>query len=105
METQMRRLALLIGSMTLVAASGFPSAYAQPGASSTGSGDIAAASSAKPSKAERKAARKQARAKRDAELKKLQANGYQPGKNDESTYPSDLQNAQKKAGAGQGASQ
>ncbi|OAJ54854.1 hypothetical protein A6V36_08405 [Paraburkholderia ginsengiterrae] len=64
----------------------------------------AAASSAKPSKADRKAARKKARAKKNAELKKLEDAGYKPSSNDPN-YPTDLQNAQKKAGIGQGASQ
>ncbi|NML97117.1 DUF4148 domain-containing protein [Paraburkholderia sp. RP-4-7] len=62
------------------------------------------ASSATPSKAERKAARKKARAKKNAELKKLEDAGYQPSRNDPN-YPTDLQNAEKKAGVGQGASQ
>ncbi|GAB5095860.1 hypothetical protein P9250_05280 [Caballeronia sp. LP006] len=56
-------------------------------------------------KAQRKAARKQARAKKNAELKKLEDAGYNPAKRDDSTYPQDVQNAQKKAGIGQGASQ
>ncbi|MEM5451187.1 DUF4148 domain-containing protein [Paraburkholderia guartelaensis] len=63
------------------------------------------ASSAKPTKAERKQARKEARAKKNAELKKLEAAGYQPGRANDQNYPQDLQNAQKKAGIGQGASQ
>lgn len=62
------------------------------------------ASAAKPTKAERKAARKEARAKKNAELKKLEAAGYNPAQNDPN-YPTNLQNAQKKAGLGQGASQ
>jgi hypothetical protein len=49
-------------------------------------------------KAQRKAERKEARAKNSAELKKLEAHGYQPGENDPS-YPQNLQNAQKKAAA------
>jgi hypothetical protein len=56
-------------------------------------------------KAQRKAARKQARAKKNAELKKLESAGYNPAKRDDSNYPQDIQNAQKKAGIGQGASQ
>lgn len=55
-------------------------------------------------KAQRKAARKQARAKNTAELKKLESNGYQPSQNDPN-YPQNLQNAEKKANAGQAASQ
>jgi hypothetical protein len=37
-------------------------------------------------------------------LKKLEDAGYQPSRNDPN-YPTDLQNAEKKAGVGQGASQ
>ena len=55
-------------------------------------------------KAQRKAERKEARAKNSAELKKLEAQGYQPGVNDPN-YPQNLQNAQKKAAAAGGASQ
>ncbi|GJH24338.1 DUF4148 domain-containing protein [Caballeronia novacaledonica] len=56
-------------------------------------------------KADKKAARKQARAKKNAELKKLEDAGYNPAKNDDASYPQDIQNAQKKAGIGVGASQ
>src|ERR1700733_12644017 len=62
-----------------------------------------AAASGATTKAQRKAARKQARAKKNAELKKLEDAGYQPSHNDPN-YPQDLQNAEKKAGIGQGAS-
>jgi hypothetical protein len=55
-------------------------------------------------KAAQKQARKEARAKRNAELKQLEENGYQPGR-DDPNYPQDLQNAQRKAGIGQGGSQ
>jgi Ni/Co efflux regulator RcnB len=92
-------------AVTAMVAGGIPLAAAQ------GASDAAAAvatpasgTTAKPTKAERKAARKQARAKKNAELKKLEAAGYQPGKSDPN-YPTDLQNAQKKAGIGTGASQ
>jgi type IV secretory pathway VirB6-like protein len=64
-----------------------------------------AASTAKPTKAQRKQARKEARARKNAELKKLEDAGYQPGRGNDLNYPQDLQNAQKKAGIGQGASQ
>jgi hypothetical protein len=67
-----------------------------------------AATGASQTKAQRKAAqkqaRKEARAKRDAELKQLEDAGYSPAR-DDPHYPQDLQNAQKKAGIGQGASQ
>jgi hypothetical protein len=63
------------------------------------------ASTPKPTKEQRKQARKEARAKKNAELKKLEAAGYQPGRANDQNYPQDIQNAEKKAGAGQGASQ
>ncbi|MDR5837632.1 hypothetical protein [Caballeronia sp. LZ034LL] len=56
-------------------------------------------------KAARKAARKQARAKKNAELKKLEDAGYNPAVRDDAKYPQDIQDAQKKAGIGRGASQ
>jgi len=89
--------ALLAGGVPLAAAqttTDTDAQTAQPGATGT----------AKPTKAERKAARKQARAKKNAELKKLEDAGYQPSRNDPN-YPNDLQKAQKKAGIGTGASQ
>lgn len=52
-----------------------------------------------------KAARKHARDKKNAELKKLEDAGYNPGRANDPNYPQDLQNAQKKAGIGAGASQ
>jgi Flp pilus assembly protein TadG len=67
-----------------------------------------AATTAAPTKAQKKAAnkaaRKQARAKKNAELKKLEDAGYNPSQNDPN-YPDNLQKAQKKVGAAQGASQ
>jgi hypothetical protein len=89
--------AMVAGSIPLAAAqdaSDATAAAAQPGM----------ASSAKPTKAERKAARKEARAKKNAELKKLEDAGYRPAQNDPN-YPTDLQKAEKKAGLGAGASQ
>lgn len=88
--------ALVVGSIA--------PALAQGAGAASGAVAGAAASTAKPTKAERKAARKQARAKKNAELKKLEDAGYQPGRSDPN-YPQDLQDAQKKAGIGQGASQ
>lgn len=43
----------------------------------------------------RKAQRKAARARKDAELKELEKNGYQPG-TDAQNYPADFQNAEQK---------
>jgi hypothetical protein len=46
----------------------------------------------------RKAQRKAAREKNNAELKELEKNGYQPGGGDED-YPQNIQNAQRKSNA------
>ena len=93
-------------AVTALVAGGMPLAVAQEAASAPAAeaAQPGVASSAKPTKAERKAARKQARAKKNAELKKLEDAGYQPSRNDPN-YPNDLQKAQKKAGIGTGASQ
>src|ERR1700722_10605211 len=82
-----------------------PYASAQSSSSAVGAAGTQMASGADtaPTKAQRKAARKQARAKKNAELKKLEDAGYQP-KATESNYPQDIQNAEKKAAAPQGAS-
>ncbi|MFT4066456.1 hypothetical protein [Paraburkholderia sp.] len=85
--------AMVAGSIPLAVAQDTNATTAQPGTST-----------AKPTKAERKAARKQARAKKNAELKKLEDAGYQPAQNDPN-YPNKLQDAQKKAGVGAAASQ
>jgi hypothetical protein len=92
-----RKLIVLFASASLSIGAIAP-AFAQTDA--TG----AAASAANPTKAQRKQARKEARAKKNAELKKLEDAGYNPSRNDPN-YPQDLQNAQKKAGIGAGASQ
>jgi hypothetical protein len=96
-----KKMAVLLASAALMIGSTAP-AFAQSsgGASATGTADAAtqASAPAKTTKAERKAARKQARAK------KMEDAGYHPSQNDPN-YPQDLQNAQKKAGIGQGASQ
>lgn len=65
----------------------------------------AMASSPKPTKAQKKEARKEARAKKNAELKKLEDAGYQPGRASDPNYPQDIQDAEKKAGIGQGTGQ
>lgn len=90
-------------AVTALVAGSIPFAAAQD-ASDAAAATPAAASGAKPTKAERKAARKQARAKKNAELKKLEDAGYQPAQNDPN-YPDKLQKAEKKAGVGAGASQ
>ncbi|MGF6649272.1 hypothetical protein P3T24_004759 [Paraburkholderia sp. GAS33] len=100
-----KKMAVLLASAALMIGSAAP-VFAQSSGGASG-GDAAAAPATPASattKAQRKAARKQARAKKNAELKKLEANGYNPSRNDPN-YPTDLQNAEKKAGAGQAASQ
>jgi len=52
-------------------------------------------------KTQRKAARKAARAKNNAELKDLEKNGYQPGR-DQTNYPQNIQDAEKKSAAQKG---
>jgi hypothetical protein len=106
-----KKLAVLLASVVLSVAAAAP-AFAQSGGGGGGgpAGDNSDAAKAdtgaKPhtTKAERKAARKQARAKKNAELKNLEAHGYSPARNDPN-YPNDIQNAQKKAGIGAAASQ
>ncbi|BCZ80758.1 DUF4148 domain-containing protein [Paraburkholderia terrae] len=99
-----RKLIVLLASASLGIGAAAP-AFAQNDASTgTGAAGVAA-SAAKPTKQQKKQARKEARAKKNAELKKLEDAGYQPGRANDSNYPQDLQDAQKKAGIGQGASQ
>ncbi|WP_322030477.1 DUF4148 domain-containing protein [Paraburkholderia sp. J76] len=57
------------------------------------------------SKAQRKEARKEARDQKNAELKKLEKNGYNPAAGNDSNYPNDIQNAEKKAASPGAASQ
>ncbi|AJZ58096.1 DUF4148 domain-containing protein [Paraburkholderia fungorum] len=102
-----KKWAVLLTSVVLSVASVAP-AFAQndasaPAADATNAAKPSAASKAA-AKAQRKAARKEARAKKNAELKQLESNGYNPSRNDPN-YPTDLQNAQKKAAAGAAASQ
>jgi predicted Rossmann fold nucleotide-binding protein DprA/Smf involved in DNA uptake len=87
--------------MGVVGVSTAPLSYAQD----TGSTATGAAQAASMTKEQKKAARKQARAKKNAELKKLEDAGYNPARANDPNYPQDLQNAQKKAGIGAGASQ
>jgi len=100
-----RKLSVLLAMAALTVSFMTPSMAQSASDASTGAAAMApAAASSATTKAQRKAARKQARAKKNAELKKLEDAGYQPSHNDPN-YPTDLQNAQKKAGVGQGASQ
>lgn len=100
-----KKLAVLLTSVVLSVAAAAP-AFAQSGGGGGGpAGDKSDAAKAdtgaRPhtTKAERKAAHKQARAKKNAELKKLEANGYNPAAKDPN-YPNDIQKAEKKAGEG-----
>ncbi|MGF6243845.1 MULTISPECIES: hypothetical protein [Paraburkholderia] len=100
-----KKIAVLFASAALVIGSITPAlAQSSASGSTADAAPAASAPAAKTTKAQRKAARKQARAKKNAELKKLEDAGYHPAQNDPN-YPQDLQNAQKKAGIGQGASQ
>jgi hypothetical protein len=99
-----RKLIVLLASASLGIGAVAP-AFAQNDTSTdTGAAGVAA-SAAKPTKQQKKQARKEARAKKNAELKKLEDAGYQPGRANDPNYPQDLQDAQKKAGIGAGASQ
>lgn len=103
-----KKMAVLLASAALMIGATAP-AFAQSSGAGSASGAtadaaMAASTPAKTTKAQRKAARKQARAKKNAELKKLEDAGYHPSENDPN-YPQNLQNAEKKAGIGQGASQ
>jgi hypothetical protein len=101
-----RQMMVLLASVSLGISAVTPT-FAQNDASGVANAAVpeVAASSAKPTKAQRKEARKEARAKKNAELKKLEAAGYQPGRPNDQNYPQDIQNAEKKAGVGQGTGQ
>ena len=60
--------------------------------------DTAAAPAASTPKQIKKAQRKEARAKKNAELKQLEQNGYNPA-GEQTNYPQNLQNAQSKINA------
>lgn len=105
MRTKLASLAVSF-FLGAVATSVAPLSYAQDtGSTATGSTATDATQAAPATKAEKKAARKQARAKKNAELKKLEDAGYNPGRANDPNYPQNLQDAQKKAGIGAGASQ
>ncbi|MBU9477658.1 DUF4148 domain-containing protein [Burkholderia multivorans] len=98
---QCNRLVVIIfaaAGLVLGSASTFGQAPASEGSVS------APATSAKLTKAQRKAARKEARAKKNAELKKLEGAGYDPGR-ENANYPQGVQDAQKKVGPPNGARQ
>lgn len=80
---------------------GLPGAFAQPQQNGE-AGNVVTANETSPAsmtKAQKKSARKLARAKRNEELKKLESAGYKPGGYDPN-YPESAQGAEKKA-AGQ----
>jgi hypothetical protein len=105
MKTRIASIALSL-IVTAAGISVVPLSYAQDtGSTGTAATPAAPAQAASMTKEEKKAARKQARAKKNAELKKLEDAGYNPAKANDPNYPQDLQNAQKKAGIGTGASQ
>jgi hypothetical protein len=60
--------------------------------------DTAATTAASTPKQIKKAQRKEARAKKNAELKQLEQNGYNPA-GEQTNYPQNLQNAQSKINA------
>lgn len=101
-SSAIKRIMLGVSVVALVAGS-IPLAAAQD-ASDVSASPAGKPSTTKPTKAERKAAHKEARAKNNAELKKLEDAGYQPAQNDPN-YPAKLQQAEKKAGVGAAASQ
>jgi hypothetical protein len=88
---RMAALALVVSAS--IAGLSAPVAMAQ----SSDAGAASAPSKAA-AKAQRKADRKAARAKKNAELKDLEKNGYQPA-GDQTNYPQNLQNAEKKSAA------
>jgi hypothetical protein len=89
-------LSFVIGAVGVSVA---PLSYAQD----TGSAATGSTQTTPMTKEQKKAARKEARAKKNAELKKLEDAGYNPARANDPNYPQDLQNAQKKAGIGTGA--
>ena len=91
-----RVTALAAAASIVIAALTAPVATAQ-------STDTAASTPKQVQKAQRKAARKAIRAKKNAELKTLEKNGYQPGGN-QNNYPQNVQDAEKKAAAAKAAS-
>jgi hypothetical protein len=95
---QTKKMALRPLAMTILIAGSLAAhgVQAQPASSPT------AASKAE-AKAERKAQRKQARAAKNAELKKLQSNGYS-AQSPQEDYPQNLQRAESKAAGATAAS-
>lgn len=81
-------LAVLVTSVTLTV----------PATSAFGQESAAAASTSKEAaKAQRRAARKAARVKKNAEISTLQKNGYNPSGANQNDYPQNVQDAERKA--------
>ena len=96
MQIQIRKLTLAATAAAFLFGSAVP-AFAQTDASAPAAQDAKAAKSqARKAARQRKAEHKAARAKNNAELKKLEDAGYKPAANDPN-YPQNLQNAEKKA--------
>lgn len=92
---QMNRRAIASIVIAATASLGLVSvAFAQTAAPS----DMGASMTKTQTRAAHKQARKAHRAAKNAELSKLEKNGYNPSASDP-TYPNNLQNAEKKAGA------
>ncbi|SAL70804.1 hypothetical protein AWB68_04069 [Caballeronia choica] len=81
-------------SAAVAASIGIGLAWAPVAMAQTAAPDAAASVSKETHKAQRKAAR----AKKNAELKELEKNGYQPG-GDQQNYPQNIQDAQRKVDA------
>ena len=94
MQIQIRKLTLAATAAAFLFGSAVP-AFAQTDASAPAAQDAKAAKSTQGGPAQR-AEHKAARAKNNAELKKLEDAGYKPAANDPN-YPQNLQNAEKKA--------
>jgi hypothetical protein len=88
-----------MAAMALVVSVSIAGLTAPVAMAQTASSDASASAPSKAAqKAQRKADRKAARAKKNAELKDLEKNGYQPG-GDQTNYPQNIQNAEKKSAA------
>ena len=84
----LRLLSIVFAALTFML--GYSSAHAQPDVS-------APQESASSIKAQRKVARKEARARKNAQLKTLEDAGYNPATSNPGEYPKNIQDAEKKA--------
>lgn len=74
-------------------------------AQTSSSVDVVPSLGAKPTKEQRRAARKEARVRKNAELKQLEDGGYSPETTNYSNYPKNMQNAETNTGRPKGASE